>query len=400
MGAYAIHEANIERLEKKLQTIKNKCSKYGCEFDYKRVGEEYREVKEHEEEHIYRYILIEAEGHAVIAGWRFIASLEHTHEGNIIKAADKDFGVPEKYYHADPVCEHCNTKKSRKGTYVIRNEETGDFKQVGKSCLRDYTGGMDAEAIASYISMFDALIQAEEVLEGGRMRFYYDTEEILRYMAETIRHFGYVKSGYGNYGTSSRATDYYAVDHGSRFLGPEEVVRLRGEMEAAGFDANSPKTIELVTKAREWIAEQPEASNYLHNLKVASALDYADPGNLNILASLFPAYDREIEYQAAKAERERERAAEAAKAQASAHVGKVGDRIVVDVDSAKCVTSFNSDFGTTFIYRIVGKDGNVYIWKTGSILNDEIAKIKGTVKEHSEFRGVKQTVLTRCKEVA
>ena len=51
--------------------------------------------------------------------------------------------------------------------------------------------------------------------------------------------------------------------------------------------------------------------------------------------------------------------------------------------------------------------GNVYTWKTANNIGYEDAEgvwqkpeeftIKGTVKEHSEYRGEKQTVLTRCK---
>lgn len=38
------------------------------------------------------------------------------------------------------------------------------------------------------------------------------------------------------------------------------------------------------------------------------------------------------------------------------------------------------------------------IWKTSKCFDEESVKtIVGTVKEHSEFRDVKQTVLTRCK---
>ena len=50
---------------------------------------------------------------------------------------------------------------------------------------------------------------------------------------------------------------------------------------------------------------------------------------------------------------------------------------------------------------MVDKDGNIYTWKTsgGIYCNgyaDEV-ELKATVKAHNEFRGAKQTELTRCK---
>lgn len=45
------------------------------------------------------------------------------------------------------------------------------------------------------------------------------------------------------------------------------------------------------------------------------------------------------------------------------------------------------------------EDGNILIWKTGKWFGDDfdVTTITGTVKAHNEFRGVKQTELTRCK---
>ena len=55
-------------------------------------------------------------------------------------------------------------------------------------------------------------------------------------------------------------------------------------------------------------------------------------------------------------------------------------------------------YGTTFLYRFVDDAGNVFVWKASGAYNvfDGVT-IKGTVKDHSEYQGVKQTVLTRCK---
>ena len=41
---YEIFEGNMERLEKKLFRICNKCKAYGCEFTYHRTGETFKEI--------------------------------------------------------------------------------------------------------------------------------------------------------------------------------------------------------------------------------------------------------------------------------------------------------------------------------------------------------------------
>ena len=50
------------------------------------------------------------------------------------------------------------------------------------------------------------------------------------------------------------------------------------------------------------------------------------------------------------------------------------------------------------MYKFRDVDGNVFIWWTSSSLNlDHVLTVTGTVSEHSEYEGVKQTLLKRCK---
>lgn len=161
---YAIYEGNMERLEKKLTRIFNKCKAYGCDFHYQQTGEVFKELKdENGKTYNARFVLVEAEGTVVINDWEFIAEVDHTEKGNIITGVGVE--VPERYYISKPVCEHCNSNRYRKNTYIVRNKTTGEFKQVGKSCLKDFTHGMSAEAVTQYMSLFDTLIEGEAPVE-------------------------------------------------------------------------------------------------------------------------------------------------------------------------------------------------------------------------------------------
>lgn len=70
MAIYSIFEGNMERLQKKLTTIRNKCAKYGCSFSFKEIGEEFREVEtDDNKKKIARFVIIDAEGTAQLNGW-------------------------------------------------------------------------------------------------------------------------------------------------------------------------------------------------------------------------------------------------------------------------------------------------------------------------------------------
>lgn len=392
---YRIYEGNMERLEKKLNRIAKKCKKYGNDFKYEQVGEEFTEhTDEDGNTYTVRYVLVEAEGKAIINDWKFIACVEHTNKGNIISKCGCEVEVPERYYTSESICEHCNSKRYRKDTYIVQNTETGEFKQVGKSCLKDFTCGMSAEGIASYISLFDELIQGE-VIEGGyHGTRYIEVKESLQYIAETIRHFGYVRSD-DTRPTKQRAREYYELEHGmlSGYYDKERAKELRAEMESVSFKYDSEYAKELTENVLKWIEEQEESTNYIHNLKTVCSLEYVSFDKFGLLASMFPTYDKQLV-------REKQKAEEKAQEQQSEYVGNVGDRITVQIADFKIVTSWETEFGLTKIFKIVDTDGNIYTWKTSGGIADGTETIVGTVKAHNEYRDVKQTELTRVRKAS
>ena len=87
----------------------------------------------------------------------------------------------------------------------------------------------------------------------------------------------------------------------------------------------------------------------------------------------------------------------------SSYVGQIGDKIEVKARLTKCHSydsTFNHHTVTTFINIFTDEAGNVYVWKSTAFFDaglDDVVIIKGTVKDHSEYNGIKQTILTRCK---
>jgi hypothetical protein len=86
----------------------------------------------------------------------------------------------------------------------------------------------------------------------------------------------------------------------------------------------------------------------------------------------------------------------------SQHVGNVGDKYEGSVTLVK-VHTYETHFTyygeTNYIYKFKDANGNTIIWKTScrNLEENKIYRIKGTIKEHSEYNGDKQTVLTRCR---
>ena len=95
--------------------------------------------------------------------------------------------------------------------------------------------------------------------------------------------------------------------------------------------------------------------------------------------------------------------AEYAPKSASEYIGNVGDTLTVTA-KLESIHQFETHFTyygeTNYIYKFKDESGNTIVWKTSCFQKTEVGEtyeVKGKVKEHSEYNGDKQTVLTRCK---
>ena len=90
--------------------------------------------------------------------------------------------------------------------------------------------------------------------------------------------------------------------------------------------------------------------------------------------------------------------------QESEHVGEIGQRLKVKVKYVFTASwDVDAPWGNTthHIHKFVDPDGNIYVWKTTTYVDGDYGTelvLAGTVKEHTEYNGEKQTVLTRCKQ--
>ena len=79
--------------------------------------------------------------------------------------------------------------------------------------------------------------------------------------------------------------------------------------------------------------------------------------------------------------------------------GSIKDKVDLSV---KLIRRGNYDtmYGVTHVYTFEDAQGYQLVWKTGTFLEQEVGaqvNLKGTIKAHSEYKGIKQTELTRCK---
>lgn len=396
MSRYFIPESAIDSLETKLATIRRKCAKYGCEFSYSRIGETFKKVEIQDEEGRWtkvtiKAIEVEVSGTAIAeSGWRLAGKIEHLETGNLIHSFG-DTTIPDWYRSASPRCEHCNSDRHRKETYVLYHAKNNAWKQVGSSCLKDFTGYVSAEMAAAVASVYALLDQiSEDRIHIASSPKYFDTESVICYAIECVKHWGYHKSEEGNDVTRERVRDL--------MRGQQNFPAIVGSVT---FDPMSTANLRTFEDLRSRLLALNAEDDYTNNLQVLLRAEEVPEKRLGILVSAVPYYNKMIA-----------RDVEQRKTSNSEFVGNVGDKLTIDIATVKLVNIYDGYYGSTWRYQIVDAHGNVFMWDASSPMWDTVCvedspkgdvieglplQIKGTIKKHDEFRNIKQTWLTRCR---
>ncbi len=388
---YAIYEYFYPDVEKKLNRIAKKCKKHGNDFIFEVKGEEIRESynKELDMKEYHKFILVEVEGTAKIDNWECIAVLEIHDVGNIIRRINTEINIPERFKTTENICEHCNSKRQRNNLYVIRNVETDEWKQVGGSCLKVYTSGLSLEYVTAYMDGITELEEFDGIVGGGKA--YYNVNEIISYAVEVIN-----KTGYFN--AQAMLPTKYIVStlmHDSLSRAVESINKdfkdARLDVRVCELDFRKDNTKDIVEQIIDYYKNLEDDSEFVHNIKVMLNEEYVLAKNFGFLCYLPEGYARHIKKEVEKAKRIE-----------TDYFGEVGkrykDKVINDIT---LVTSWETQWGYTGLYKIVLEGGSVLTWKTNNYLhldkNEEFDKISFTVKEHKEYKGEKQTEVTRCK---
>lgn len=396
MSRYFIPESAIDSLETKLATIRRKCAKYGCEFSYSRISETFKKVEIQDEEGMrttvtIKAIEVEVSGTAIAeSGWELAGKIEHLETGNLIHSFG-DATIPDWYRSASPRCEHCNSDRHRKETYVLYHAKNNAWKQVGSSCLKDFTGYVSAEMAAAVASVYALLDQiSEDRIHIASSPKYFDTESVICYAIECVKHWGYHKSEEGNDATRERVRDLM-----------HRHMKLPASIDAVTFDPMSTANLQTFEDLRSRLLALNAEDDYTNNLQVLLRAEEVPEKRLGILVSAVPYYNNLIA-----------RDVEQRNTSNSEFVGNVGDKLTIDIATVKLVNIYDGYYGSTWRYQIVDAHGNVFMWDASSPMWDTVCvedspkgdvieglplQIKGTIKKHDEFRNIKQTWLTRCR---
>ena len=273
---------------------------------------------------------------------------------------------------------------------ILRNLESSEFIQVGSTCVADFLGMTTVESYLTWLNIAAQVASDLDDLEnecGGIGRYTercYPIDEFIGAASIIIRRFGWMPKSKAIH--ESDSTAYQTWELLRPPSGPSEA-----HSKQKWIDENELFVVERDNRraaaAIKWIESIEAGSNYLHNLQVIVKKGYVIHREAGFAASLLTAYQKTVEQDAQPVSR---------------YLGVVGQRYRFENLTVKAMRSFDGEYGVKTMVRFDDSSGNAVVWwATGEpewLETGDTVTVAGTVKKHDEYRGTKQTFLSRVSQ--
>lgn len=329
-------------------------------------------------------------------GYTFVASLTREPGGMVVRTAPGQsldgWERPEEHG-----CDYCGKSRGRNTSYVVRNDVTGEVMQIGKSCLVPFLGISPAGLWTLELDPDDLLPEGDDrEYFGGHVPRLYPIRELLALawvVSEDGQRFVSARQAREWEKPSTAGTTLFVWNWRPVGSGAEKQRPYVEEMRRAARDVPGSVLDELLEAAG---ALDPE-TDYGANMAAALSADMISASSARLVVSLIAVRNRLVRDRIAAADRA---------AIVDAWLGNVGDKLEnldVTVRVAMRVDGYAYNSTDTIVVMRTGC-GHALKWKASGVRPDieeggAYQLVRATVKDHGEYRGSKQTVVTRCKLV-
>ena len=391
-----IEAARRGYLEKKIKQLNRRCDKLGIEPLVVEFSNQYVKDSGYGEKRLMMDAVITGE-EPKIEGWEPIAVFQ-LENGAVLIREFPDRSVPVELRPEEIRCEHCNAKRHRKSSILMRSTEDGTYKEVGTTCVKDFIGHDPAawlfwatfkEDIEDEIDRMHNRSVSKESLAHNLIPFLHVAAAVVRTKGWTSKK--KVKEvAADNPDTGLRSTSSHTLEQIAYKENPSiEVSRNFEPVEILDEDrATATAAIEYI---RTRATAEPE-NNYFYNALQVIELGYVPSYQVGLATSIIGMYQIELRKDAERKIKEEEAEGK------SEWVGEPKERMRFYAWSAGH-SNFDSEWGPKSVFVFKDADGNIFKWFTTTsheFEKDEKVMLTGTVKNHDEWKGIKYTVLTRC----
>ncbi|CAL9955719.1 hypothetical protein VPHD479_0010 [Vibrio phage D479] len=315
-------------------------------------------------------------------GWSFVTLLDHE-EGLV-----RSFGeTNHRHLIGDTTCHHCNTKRSRSKTFVITNDDKE--MQVGGACLKYYINTKTTNSLTSFYSAFDAFFDDYPMGGGYAANPVFLVEDTIKWCWVDVQERGY-KGTHSELSTRrvvSGILNPPAGDYGKEDRARRDDYTARYDLEQAEKEA---------AKIIDWVKALEPKTDFEHNIKACIERGFVSSKGFGFTCAAIVAYNKAQDNDILAKKKVKE-------VLVSNYIGTIKKREEFELTLEHVFVS-EGYYGDTYIHKFTDLNGNVVTWfgtkrlshKDGSAVGvTDTVKVKATVKEHAEYKDVKQTVVQR-----
>lgn len=340
-----------------------------------------------------------------LPGWELIGIIEPLPTGENLFRPSPGKSFPEKYRKVSGTyCDHCKADRKRKDTVLVRQTETGEYKQVGRNCIVDFFHGQNPTSLLFHAEQYFKLDRRFSPPGGMNDEWNYSLKiaAFLAHAAQSVRLTGrFVTAAEAK--IEAAQNDRMVYPTGSEALTEIARASSRDDKERAKYQLPTQEDWDTGQAALDWVLDSTDNGEFMTNLRTLFKVGFMTPKHANLAAWSIKGYMVNVE----KAKVERARLKVGAN---SGHIGTLGKRQIFRLRYLGRST-YDTEYGRMQILKFLDAAGNLVIWSTSDNANlehDSLAgpksyeleigfeyELKGTPKRHNEYKGVKQTSLNR-----
>lgn len=316
-------------------------------------------------------------------GWTFLASLQWDEEAGLLVHSVPGVDLGDRSQFDACRCDVCHTHRQRNDTFVVESEQTGERLQVGRNCLAQFMGIVPSGLwMLTWDELESSLPDEESESYGRNSRIArLPVDAVLQATVAICLESGWVSRAKaqeeGKLATSSLVMNMFAPVNAEERRWANE----RWEV------ARTERVVALANQIRETALAAEGDGDYMTNLRALLRSQTIESRNIALVTSAYAVWQRETEQAIARRT-----------TVASRWLGTVGAKIEV-VGKVASLRHIDGQYGVSTLL-VIESDGNVVKWFASGEKEFEIGaqiRLAGTVKAHDEYKGRKETVVTRCK---
>lgn len=352
----------------------------------------------------------------VLSGWKFLSTIHHRKMPEVLSSGGVQYenavfhsfflDDEEKLYlesqldelqACPPGCEHCNLPRLRNQTFILENQETGEQKQVGSTCIDDFLGEKSLKKALWFFEM-DSLFKEDYVssyvdnlYRSSSSKYPVPLEIFVAQASLIIDAEGFVSRANSDSLNNIVATADRVV---AAFTEPDSAQKRLFDAYVQGQPHKQLDKAKEVLKFYQSI--DPKGKDFIQNIKrlaLSGSANLRNRSDTGLAGYMAEGFSRELE---------RRKAIELEKAsRTNEHFGNEKERGMLKLNLTKAFYDSSARFPYT---RLTFKDddGRLFEWTTSSSVEDfEKGKtyiVTATIKNHSEYKGDKITNIIRLKD--